>query len=262
MTRPRVIPVMLLADGGLVKTVRFKRPHYLGDPINAVRIFNDKRVDELILLDIEATSKRRVDYAWIEAIVSEAFMPVAYGGGIRSIEQCDQLFRLGIEKLVFNTAVIERPEVIRAAAARFGSQSIVAAIDVRRDLWTRPRAYIRNGGTSSGLPPIALAKRCEAMGVGELMVTSVAREGTFEGYELELLKSIADAVSVPVIANGGAGHVRHLGDAIRHAGCSAAAAGSLFVFAGKGEGVLITYPSEHEIQEYCSTSHGRAELVT
>ena len=251
MTRIRVIPVLLLAQSGMVKTVRFARSRYLGDPINAVKIFNEKRADELILLDIEATAKGRIDFDWIEDIVSEAFMPIAYGGGITSIIQCVELFKRGVEKIVINSAACERPQLIAEAAERFGSQSVVVSIDARQDIWRRCRAYINSGRKKTSFNPVDLAQKAEALGAGEIMITSIEREGTFEGYDLELLRAVSSAVRIPVIANGGAGSINDFEEAVTRGGCSAVAAGSLFVFAAKGEGVLITYPSEGELEEQC-----------
>lgn len=249
MTRKRVIPVLLLAQNGMVKTMRFARPRYLGDPINAVKIFNDKMADELVLLDIEATAKARVDFDWIEDIVSEAFMPIAYGGGIKSIDHCAELFRRGVEKVVINSAACERPELIPEAADRFGSQSVVVSIDVRKNLWSRSKAYIKGGRKETRFGPAELAKRSEELGAGEIMLTSIQREGTFEGYDIELLRSVCNAVGIPVIANGGAGRIEDFEAAVARGGASAVAAGSMFVFAAKGEGVLITYPSTRELEE-------------
>jgi cyclase len=249
MRRQRVIPVLLLAEQGLVKTRRFRQPRYLGDPINAVRIFNDKQVDELILLDIEATAKQRIDFDWIEDIVSEAFMPVAYGGGIGALDQCERLFARGVEKIVVNTAAVERPTLIGEIAARFGSQAIVVAIDAKRGFWGKYRSYIRGGRRDSGRDPATLARQVEAAGAGEILITSIDREGAFTGYDLDLLRNVAQAVRIPVIAHGGAGTVDHFCQAIAEAGCSAVAAGSMFVFASKDEGVLINYPSAVELEQ-------------
>lgn len=244
-----MIPVLLLARDGLVKTIRFSQPRYLGDPINAVKIFNEKIVDELILLDIEATAKGRVQFDHIEDIVSEAFMPIAYGGGLNSIDQCAELFKRGIEKIVLNTSACEKPALITEAAHRFGSQSVVVSLDCRRNLWRRSKAYIKSGKKETAFTPVELAKRAEECGAGEIFVTSIEREGTFGGYDIELLRSVSDAVNVPVIANGGASGLGDFENAVAQGGCSAVAAGSLFVFAAKGEGVLINYPSESELRE-------------
>ena len=249
MKRVRVIPVLLLAENGMVKTQRFSKPRYLGDPINAVKIFNDKQVDELILLDIEATAKGCVDFDWVEDIVSEAFMPIAYGGGITSLDQCVELFTRGVEKFIVNTSACERPQLISEAAERFGSQAVVVSIDARRNWWKQSRAYIRGGGRATRHPPVDLARRAEELGAGEIFLTAVDREGTFGGYDLSILRSVSDAVSLPVIANGGAGSLEHLRQAVAEGGASAVAAGSMFVFAAKGEGVLINYPAESELEE-------------
>jgi cyclase len=233
----------------MVKTVRFSRPQYLGDPINAVKIFNEKMVDELILLDIEATARNRIDFDRLEEIVSEAFMPIAYGGGVNSIEQCVEILKRGVEKVVVNTAACERPELITEAAQRFGSQAVVVSVDARHNFWKRRKAYIRRGMKETRFSPVQLAKRVEELGAGEIFLTSIEREGTFTGYDIELLQSVCCGVGVPVIANGGAGSIRDFEQAINEGGCSAIAAGSMFVFAAKGEGMLINYPSESELRE-------------
>lgn len=250
MKRIRVIPVLLLAQHGMVKTLRFAKPRYLGDPINAVKIFNEKMVDELVLLDIEATEKGRVDFDWIEDIVSEAFMPVAYGGGINSLDQCAELFRRGVEKIIVNTAACEQPQLIAEASERFGAQSVVVSIDAKQNLWKRSKVYIKGGKKETKFSPVELAQKVEALGAGEIMLTSIDREGTFAGYDINLLQAVSSAVGIPVIANGGAGNIKDFEQAVTQGKCSAVAAGSMFVFAAKGEGVLITYPSEPELQEY------------
>jgi imidazole glycerol-phosphate synthase subunit HisF len=234
----------------MVKTVRFARPRYLGDPINAVKIFNEKMVDELILLDIEATAKARVDFNWIEQIVSEAFMPIAYGGGVNSIERCAELFNRGVEKIVINTAACERSQLITEAAQRFGSQSVVVSIDTRHNFWKRRKAYIKGGRKETKFSPVELARESEELGAGEIFLTSIEREGTFGGYDIELLHSVCSAVEIPVIANGGAAGINDFERAVVQGGCSAVAAGSMFVFAAKGQGVLISYPSDSELQEH------------
>jgi cyclase len=250
MRRVRVIPVLLLAQHGMVKTERFARSRYLGDPINAVKIFNEKMADELILLDIEATAKGRIDFDWLEDIVSEAFMPIAYGGGVNSIGQCTELFKRGVEKIVVNTAACERPQLIAELAERFGSQSVVVSIDARQNLWKRSKVYIKGGRKETKFGPAELARKSEELGAGEIFLTSIEREGTFGGYDIELLRSVCSALGVPVIANGGAGSIKDFEQAVVRGGCSAVAAGSMFVFAKKGEGVLISYPAESELQEH------------
>ena len=253
MRRVRVIPVLLLSENGMIKTQRFSKARYLGDPINAVKIFNDKQVDELILLDIQATRKGRVDFEWVEDIVSEAFMPIAYGGGITSVNQCVELFTRGVEKIIVNTAACERPHIISEVADRFGSQAVVVSIDARRNWWKQNRAYIRGGSRETRRTPVDLARRAEELGAGEIFLTAIDREGTFGGYDISTLRSVSDAVRLPVIANGGAGSLEHFRQAVAEGGASAVAAGSMFVFAAKGEGMLISYPPESELKEHVWT---------
>jgi cyclase len=205
--------------------------------------------DELILLDIEATAKGRIDFDWVEDIVNEAFMPIAYGGGVNSVGQCAELFKRGVEKIIVNSAACERPQLIAEAAGRFGSQSVVVSIDAKQTVWKQSKVYIKGGKKKTKFSPAGLAQMTEGLGAGEIMLTSIEREGTFAGYDIELLQSVCSAVSIPVIANGGAGSIDDFGPAVTRGGCSAVAAGSMFVFAAKGEGVLITYPQESELQD-------------
>lgn len=247
MALPRILPALLLRNGGLYKTVRFDAPKYVGDPINAVRIFNDKECDELILVDIGATNEgRAIDFDVIAGIASEAFMPMCYGGGVRSLHDFERLFDLGIEKVAVNTAALETPELVKAAAAEFGSQSVVVAIDVRRRRLGGRRVYTRSGTRDTGEQPVDTARRMEDLGAGELLVTSIDHEGTGKGYDVELMQSVAAAVDVPVIANGGAGSMDDIVAVMRDGGVAAAAAGSLFVFQGKHRAVLISYPLPDE----------------
>jgi len=248
MKRIRVIPVLLLAKHGLVKTKGLAKPRYLGDPINAVKIFNEKMTDELILLDIEASAKGKIEFEWIEDIVSEAFMPIAYGGGLSSLHQCAQMFSRGVEKVVMNTAAVERPTLISDIAERFGAQAVVVSIDARRNLFRQWKAYVRGARAQSKFTPVELAMACEQLGAGEIFLTCVSREGTFEGYDLDLLKSVTNVVGIPVIANGGAGKVSDFVPAVIMGGASAVAAGSMFVFSAKDEGMLISYPSQEQLK--------------
>lgn len=251
-----MIPVLLLRGDGLVKTVRFKDPKYVGDPINAVRLFNDLEVDELIFLDIEATAKgREPPFERIAEIASEAFMPICYGGGVTSFEQARRLFKSGVEKVALTTALVENPGLVREIADTFGEQAVVAGIDVKRDLFGRQRAMIRAGGAKTGTDPVELAKRAAELGAGEILIQSVDRDGTYQGYDLELVKAVGAAVSIPVIAAGGAGELKHLRQAI-DAGASAAAAGSLFVYKGPHRAVLINYPNQSELRTLLGSPKG------
>ena len=248
MNRKRVIPVLLIdRDGGLVKTVRFGKRTYIGDPINAVRIFNDKEVDELVVLDIDAGKDNRApNVRFIEDIVSEAFMPISYGGGISTVQQMRELNRAGAEKCILRTAALTHPELVEQAASEFGSQSVVACIDYKRN-WLGNTTVASSSGNHKQAP-VALASELVQRGAGELIVQSIDRDGTFQGYDIELLRSIVSAVRVPVVACGGAGSIQHLRSGIVEAGCDAVAAGSMFVYQAQHRGVLISYPGQQELR--------------
>lgn len=255
MTRARVIPVLLLGGGGLVKTVRFGKRRYVGDPINAVRIFNEKEVDELVLLDIDATKENRdPDFAHVEEILSEAFMPVGYGGGVRSMAQVERLFKLGVEKVVLNSVLAESPQLLGEASRTFGAQSVVASIDVKKDLLGRYRAYTHGGTRKLSGDVGELLRRWVDLGAGEIVVNAIERDGTRSGFDTELIRSVASAVDVPVVAVGGAGSVAHLLDGLR-AGASAVAAGSMFIFIGVHQAVLISYVDRSDFDILNSASH-------
>lgn len=247
MLRTRVIPCLLLRKGGLVKTVGFSNATYVGDPINAVRIFNEKEVDELILLDIDASRERREpNYEQIRDIVSEAFMPIAYGGGVNSVVQAQQLVSLGVEKIVINSATRESWEVVIQTAKRLGSSSTVVAIDVKRDWLGRYRVFDARTGKVTDKDLIEHAKAAVGAGAGELFINDVARDGTGKGFDTTLIAKVCEAVGVPVIACGGAGNLEHLREAA-DAHASAVAAGSLFVYMGKHRAVMINYPPYQEL---------------
>lgn len=245
MDRPRVIPCLLLDGEGLYKTTRFADPSYVGDPINTIRIFNDKEVDEAVLLNI-GTARRGGDppYALLRDLAGECFMPLCYGGGVRSTEQVRRLIQLGVEKVAVNTAAVERPAIVEEAAALLGSQSVVVSIDVRRDREGRPSVTTHAGSSSTELDPVEHARRAEALGAGEILLTAVDREGTRTGFDLDLIAGVSQAVGIPVVAHGGAATTGDLRAAVR-AGASAVAAGSLHVHRGRERAVLITYP-DHE----------------
>lgn len=248
MLQHRVIPVLLLQGSGIVKTIRFKKPRYVGDPINAVRIFNEKEVDELIVLDIVASKEGRApDFRMVEDLASECFMPLAYGGGITSVEQIKRLYYLGVEKTVLNTVLLSDPSLLDRAAGAVGSQSIVASIDVKRDLWGRPRVFSHASKKYAAASVVDFAREVAERGAGEIMLNAVDRDGTMSGFDLDLLGEVATAVEVPVIACGGGGRLEHLGDAVRK-GASAVAAGSLFVYHGPHRAVLINYPRLGELE--------------
>ena len=249
MIRPRVIPALLLKGQGLVKTVKFKDSKYLGDPINIVKIFNDKEVDELIFLDITATNeKRHPPFETLGKITSECFMPLGYGGGIRSIDVVKTLLNLGIEKVILNTIAVENPEFVTEVADYAGSQAVVVSMDVKKGFLGKYEVVTHSGKAGTGLDPVRHAQEMEKRGAGELFVNSIDRDGTMQGYDLDLIRRVADAVNVPLVACGGAGNIQHLAEVIQQGGASAAAAGSMFVFKGPLRGVLISYPSQEELR--------------
>jgi cyclase len=247
--RIRVIPVLLLHAGDLVKTRRFRDRRYIGDPINAVRIFNEKRVDELILLDISERPRERSEQEGLLVdIASEAFMPIAYGGGVVELRQAERLFKAGVEKIVINSASVTNPAIVTEIAKQFGSQSVVISIDARRRLGGRYRVYVRGARESTTLDPARHAARMQDAGAGEILITSVAREGSFGGYDIELVRRVAGAVHIPVIACGGAAGIGDFVEAVKAAGASAVAASSMFVFHGKHRAVLISFPDDAELR--------------
>lgn len=247
MNRVRVIPVLLLHDGGLVKSVKFRNYKYVGDPINAVKIFNDKEVDEIILLDISATAQnRKPDLTLIREIAGETFMPLAYGGGVHHLEEIKALIASGVEKVVLNASAIRNPDLIRQAADYVGSQSVVVSIDVRKNIWGHYRVVTQNGRHKTKLDPVVFAKKMEDCGAGELFINAVDRDGTYKGYDLELIRSITQEVHIPVIACGGAANVTDFKKAV-DCGASAVAAGSMFVFQRPHQAVLISYPTQEEL---------------
>lgn len=249
MLAPRIIPVLLLSEGGLVKTRQFAKPIYVGDPVNAVRIFNDKEVDELIFLDISA-GKKRIDpnFELIYEIASEAFIPFAYGGGISNLQQIEKLFSIGAEKVVLNTITYTNPEVVEAAVRRFGAQSIVASIDVGKSLFGAPQIKSHGGLKKQNLSISEQVNNLMQLGVGEIMINSINRDGMMSGYDLDLVKMVSEMVNIPIIASGGAGSLAQMRDVLRIGKADAAAAGSFFVFKGSHRGVLINYPTRSDLK--------------
>lgn len=243
----RVIPVLLLKDGKLVKSVKFKNHRYVGDPINAVRIFNEKEVDELAILNISASANNLgPDYRKTEEIAGEAFMPISYGGGITSKEQASKLFYCGIEKLIINKAAHTHPALISQIANDYGRQSIIASIDVKKNIWGRYKVYIGNGRINTGKDPLLFARECEKKGAGEILLNSIDNDGTYKGYDMALTKSISSSINIPLILCGGASEISDFRKAMDH-GASAVAAGSMFVFQRPHNAVLINYPSRKEL---------------
>lgn len=249
MLRTRIIPCLLLKGQGLVKTVKFQSPKYIGDPINAVKIFNDKEVDELVFLDITATLENRPpNFGLLRQITDECFMPLAYGGGIKSIDQISALLKAGIEKVIINSAAYLDPDFLSKAVRIFGSSTIVVSIDVKKGLLGKHTVYIKSGTQSTKLDPVAYAKKVEEIGAGEILLNSINADGTMKGYDLPLIRAVSQNVSIPVVACGGAGDLQDLKLA-KEAGASAVAAGSMFVFQGPNRAVLISYPEIRDLEE-------------
>lgn len=244
----RVIPVLSLYDGGLVKTTRFKKPHYVGDPINAVRLFNEKEADELAFIDIRASSQgREPDYEMIRHIAGECFMPFAYGGGVQTLAQAKKIFALGAEKIIFNSAIINNPETIEKVSEIYGDQAVVAAIDVRRNWRGRPQVMVKSGTQRVGLSVEEAMRHAVSLGAGEVILNAIHRDGTRQGYGLDLYEQAARCVDVPVVALGGANTLDDMRAVLSIPGVSDVAAGSFFVFQPEHKAVLITYPRRGDI---------------
>jgi cyclase len=244
MYRARIIPCLLIRGNGLVKTKKFKDPVYIGDPLNAMRIFSDKEVDEIVVLDIDASRLGgEINYDLISEMAGEAFMPMAYGGGIRSIDQVRRLIRSGIEKIVVNSATVDSTDVITAAAGIFGRQAVVGAIDVKRSLFGGYKVMVKSGTVEVSVGLDDHVRNLVSAGVGEIFINSIDQDGLMTGYDLNLVRRVSELVDVPVVACGGAGTVEHLQAGVA-AGAAAVSAGSMFVFHGKRRAVLINYPSD------------------
>ena len=253
MRRKRVIPVLTLDNEKLVKTIRFKNPNYIGDPVNAVKIFNEKEVDEIVLLDISASKENREpNYSKIEEICSEAFMPFAYGGGIKDLDQVDKLFKLGIEKVILNTILVDGLELVRQAADKYGSQSIVASVDVKKSIFGKYQVHVKSGSKKVKHNLQDYLNLVLSSGVGELIITSIDHDGTYKDYDFQLLKIVSSMCDIPVVACGGAKDLNSFKTAIL-SGASAVAAGSLFIYRGKTNGILINYPSQEELKSQVFT---------
>lgn len=247
MLRSRVIPCLLVHDGGLVKTQKFGAPKYVGDPINAVRIFNEKEVDELVVLDIDATVQQRgPNFKLIEDLAAECRMPLCYGGGVSNAEQASRIVGLGVEKVAVSAAALDRPEVIAEMAVAVGNQSVVAVLDVKRGMLGGYSVVTHNGTKKHKIEPIGLAIELQGLGIGELVVNSVDNDGQMRGYDLQLAEKIRAAVDIPMTIMGGAGSLDDVQQLISKFGIIGAAAGSLFVFKGKYRAVLINYPTQRE----------------
>lgn len=246
--RPRIIPCLTMINRGLYKTTNFGKPRYLGDPINTLRLFNNKEVDEICILSIgNSTENKEPDYVFLKEIANEAFMPLSYGGGIKSLNQMVKLFKIGFEKIIINTAYYENPNLVRDACCEFGSQSVVVSIDVKTDLLGRKSCFVKGSTIKIKTSPLDYAKKAEELGAGEILLQSIDRDGTMKGYDIDLIKTLSKSVSIPVIACGGAKDINDLKQALVLGQADAVAASSMFVYYGKQKAVLVSYPSEEEI---------------
>lgn len=248
MLRTRVIPCLQLIDESLVKTVRFSKPNYIGDPKNTVRIFNELEVDELCFLDIRATvEKRQPNFKILREIADECFMPLSYGGGVSDAETAKKILSIGFEKILINSAAYSNPKLITEIASHSGNQSVIASIDIKKNFWGRYQVYSHDGTKKQDVDPIEWAQKLQEYGAGELLITSMDQDGTWKGFDIEIIKRISESVDVPVIANGGAGKIEHIENVVKNGGASAVALGSMVVYQQKDMGVLVNFPSKDEL---------------
>lgn len=249
MVRTRVIPCLQLAGESLVKTVKFGEYGYIGDPINTVRIFNELEVDELCFLDIRATREgREPNLDVLGRICDECFMPLAYGGGIHDFNVAKKIFSLGFEKVVVNTHAYRDPSFITKLSEHFGAQAVIGSIDFKKTLFGKYQVFVNDGQGKTPLEPLEWAQQLTALGAGELLLTSMDRDGTWAGYDVELTRRVASAVAIPVIANGGAGSIEHINEVVKTGNASAVALGSMVVYQKKGMGVLVNFPDRKELE--------------
>ena len=250
MLRTRIIPVLLLKDESLVKTVQFGRYGYIGDSINTCRIFNELEVDELCFLDITATKeKKEPDYKILQEISNECFMPLSYGGGINSFGKAEKVFKIGFEKIIVNSAAFTNPEVITEIARVYGSQAMVVSVDVRKNFWGKHEVFGVSGTVNYKKSPVEWVKEMENLGAGEILLTSIDREGTWKGFDIELVRKITDSTTLPVIAHGGAGNLHHVEEVVKKAHASAVALGSMVVYQKQDLGVLVNFPDKKNLEE-------------
>lgn len=250
MLQIRVIPCLLLKGNSLVKTVNFKKPSYIGDPVNTARIFNELEVDELTLLDIAATNnKKRPDFKILAELANECFMPLAYGGGVCNFEDAKKIFQIGIEKVVINSAAFTNPLFITKLAEHFGNQAIVASIDVKKNMFGTYQVFSNSGTKKQKVDPVTWAQELERLGAGEILLTAIHQEGTWKGFDINIIEKISNAVNIPVIANGGASSIEDIGKAVKKGCASAVSLGSMIVYQNKGMGVLVNFPDNNKIKK-------------
>lgn len=250
MLQTRIIPCLQLVGDSLVKTIKFDKPGYIGDPINTVRIFNELEVDELCFLDIRATvENRKPDFEILRQIADECFMPLAYGGGIKDAKTAQEILSIGFEKVILNSITFNKPNVISEIAAHSGVQSVVVSVDVKKNIWGKYNVYSNDGTQKETRDLIDWVQELEKLGAGEILLTSMDRDGTWSGFDLTMVKKVTDSVTIPVIANGGAGKINDIGKVIKEANASAVALGSMVVYQQKGLGVLVNFPDKAKLKE-------------
>ena len=250
MLQTRIIPCLLLKDDSLVKTVNFKKPAYIGDPANTARIFNELEVDELTLLDISATNnKKKPNFKILAELANECFMPLAYGGGINDFEDAKKIFQIGIEKVIINSIAFSKPAFITELAEHFGNQAIVASIDVKKNMFGKYQVFSNSGTKKQKVDPVAWAQELEQLGAGEILLTAIHQEGTWNGFDINIIEKISNAVNIPVIANGGASSIEDIGKAVKKGNASAVSLGSMVVYQNKGMGVLVNFPDTEKLNK-------------
>ena len=257
MLRPRIIPCLLVHEGGLVKTVRFKDPKYVGDPINAVKIFNEKEADELIVLDIDATAQgREPNLRLIAQFAAECRMPLCYGGGVKTVQQAKRIIGLGVEKVAISSAALENPKLISMIAQEIGSQSVVVVLDVNRRFGRDHEVRTHNGQKSTGKSAVEAAQEAESLGAGEIVINSIDNDGEMKGYDLTLARKVREAIRLPMTMLGGAGSLADIGELVANCGVVGASAGSFFVFKGAYRAVLISYPTQAQREDLIRSARG------
>lgn len=250
MLKTRIIPCLQLIGDSLVKTVKFGNHGYIGDPINTVRIFNELEIDELCFLDIRATVEgREPTFSILQQISNECFMPLSYGGGVKDFNTAKKILSIGFEKIVVNTEAFRNPGLITVLADHFGAQAVIGSIDVKKNIWGKYNVFVKDGTEKTGLDPVEWAQQLQEKGAGEILLTSMDRDGTWSGFDVELTKRVAEAVSIPVIANGGAGNIQHIGEVVKTGHASAVSLGSMVVYQKKEMGVLVNFPDKQELEK-------------
>ena len=250
MLKTRIIPCLQLIGDSLVKTVRFGKHGYIGDPINTVRIFNELEIDELCFLDIRASVEgRSPNLSILQQISNECFMPLAYGGGVKDFNTAKRILSIGFEKIVINTEAYRNPQLVPELSDHFGAQAVIGSIDAKKNIWGKYQVYVNDGTEKANVDPVEWAQRLQELGAGEILLTSMDRDGTWTGFDVELTRRVSEAVTIPVIANGGAGNIQHIGEVVKQGHASAVSLGSMVVYQKKEMGVLVNFPDKRELEK-------------